>query len=283
MLFRVLTQKEKKQMDKKFKLGVIGCGNMATAILKGIISKQILSKSDIYISDCSIQKLSDLAMEGFNTTITNSEVIENSEVLLLSTKPQNFRESLTRDLFNCSCEFVISIMAGVTLNELYNVFGHKHIVRIMPNLPAMVGSGASALCFFENDTVYKPFVNSIFSSIGVTVELPESKFDVVTSVSGSGPAYVFYFINSMIQGGIDGGLSYEVAKLLAVQTVIGSAVMAGNSEDSLEQLIKNVCSKGGTTIEAIEHFKAENMENIIVDGIIKCRERSAELSKYEKN
>lgn len=265
----------------KYKLGVIGSGNMAQAIINGVITSNILDKSDILVSDVDFVKLNDLALRGLNTTITNSEIIDNCDIIIIAVKPQTFRESLKRELTNTKNELFISIMAGVTLIELIATLGHDRVVRIMPNLPLMTGNGMSAICYANDECKYKNFVNNIFSSIGKTIEIDESKFDAVTAVSGSGPAYVFYFINSLIKGGIKAGLSEEEARQLAIQTTIGSSIMAGQTSIPIEQLINNVCSKGGTTIEAINHFISRDMKNTIIEGVIKCKNRSEELSKYE--
>ena len=152
----------------------------------------------------------------------------------------------------------------------------------MPNTPAMIGKGISALCFEGYSDLEKNFVRSIFESIGEAIYLNEGLFHAVTSISGSGPAYVYTFINAMIKGGVEGGLSESDSRKLAIATTIGAAEMAlRNPDKSIDELINAVCSKGGTTIEAIKSFKRDNLEDIIIKGIKACRLRSEELSREE--
>lgn len=270
-------------MTKVFKLGVIGCGNMATAILKGIVDNNIIMPKDIIISDTDTEKLNIIKNLGVNTAYDNNEVVKNSEILMLAIKPQILREKfIINQLKKSDNDIVVSILAGVTISELKYVLGHKRICRVMPNLPLMTGNGTSALCFTDKKSRHYDIILHIFKSLGLAIEIDECQFDAVTSISGSGPAYVFYFINSLIKAGVEGGLTYAQAKMLAINTIIGSSEMVLNSTKAIENLISDVCSKGGTTIEAINHFNDNNMEDIIIQGVNKCRNRSYELSRYEK-
>ena len=149
----------------------------------------------------------------------------------------------------------------------------------MPNTPCMIGSGTCALCFENYETDEKEFVKELFSTCGAVLEIDEKLFDAVTSVSGSGPAYIYMFLNGMIQGGINGGLSESESKFLAINTMIGAAMLADQSDENLGVLTEKVCSKGGTTIEAVKIYRENHLEDLIVEGIKACRKRSEELSK----
>ena len=139
--------------------------------------------------------------------------------------------------------------------------------------------GATAIAENHCSGESNAFCRKMFESVGSTVYVPEKDFDAVTCVSGSGPAYVFYFIKAMTEGGIANGLSPEVAKSLTLATVAGACKLAEMSDDSLDTLIDKVCSKGGTTIQAINAFRNANMDKIVIDGMTACRRRSEELGK----
>lgn len=262
-------------MKNKYKLGIIGAGNMATAILNGILSNNILEPSQICISDIDENKLNEIAKKGVSTSTNNIAMSFECEYLLFAVKPQSADEIL-KSISNVSlCKKVISIMAGVTIKKLKSFLGNVNIARIMPNTPALVGKGMSVVSFSEG---YKDeFVLEIFKGIGQVLELDESLINSVTALSGSGPAYVYMFIKALINGGIKVGLDADIAKTLAIQTVIGSAEMVKQSTLDIDTLINNVCSKGGTTIQAVDSYKSDNLEGIIIKGMGKCKARADEL------
>lgn len=264
---------------KKFEIGFIGAGNMAKAILNGILSKNIISPEKIIISDINSDNFYEFEQIGVKCTTDNSLVVKNAKYIILAIKPQvameilpSLKEFIHENLF-------ISIMAGIKKDKIKEILGNVSISRIMPNTPCMVGKGMSAIDASDFDKKSKSLVFEIFNSLGKTIELDETYFDSVTSVSGSGPAYVYMFINSMIKGGINNGLSYEESKILVLQTFKGAISMVESSNDSIETLINNVCSRGGTTIEAVNYFRNQNLEDLIIEGMNKCKKRSEELSQ----
>lgn len=247
---------------------------MATAIVNGIIAHSVLNPRDIVISDTDKEKLQRFA--GIATTDDNKYVAANCTNLLFAVKPQSAPAVFDDIKEEIDAPTVISIMAGVPIAALKNALGNRNYARIMPNTPALVGEGMSAIAF---DGARSQFVIDIFSALGKTIELDESQFDAVTALSGSGPAYVYLFIKSLTDGGIQCGLSPDVAKLLALQTVKGAQKMVETSNKSIDELIDAVCSKGGTTIQAIESFKQDGLVEIVAKGMAKCKHRSEELSK----
>ncbi len=264
-------------MDKKFTLAIIGAGNMASAIVGGILKNKILSSNEIAISDPDAEKLQNFKNLGLTTTSDNCLLASNCQNLLFAVKPQ-ISTKVFEQIKDCiSAETVISIMAGISIDKLKHNLGQRNYARIMPNTPALIGFGMSAISFSQKFS--SQFVIDIFSSFGKTVILDEQLFDAVTSLSGSGPAYVYMFIKALIDGGIEGGLDYNTAKQLAIQTVIGSSKMVEQSDKKIDCLIEAVCSKGGTTIQAVDSFKNDNLEQIVKRGIEKCRNRSKELGK----
>ena len=263
-------------MEKKFTLGIIGAGNMASAILGGILRGGLLRADRIAVSDRDEGKLAVMAQNGVSVTSDNREIAASAEYLLFAVKPQVAPSVFEEVAPVIEAGTVISIMAGIPVSKLRAALGERNYVRVMPNTPALVGEGMSAIAFEEGKR--SQFVADIFSSIGKVVELDESKFDAVTSLSGSGPAYVYMFLKALIDGGVDGGLSPEDAKTLAVQTVRGAAKMVRLSTAPIDELIDAVCSKGGTTIQAVESFRANGLEEIVKKGMAKCKKRSEELA-----
>lgn len=268
-------------MNKKYTLGIIGGGNMANAILNGIINSGIISDlSKIIISDIDTVKLSTYSDLGIVTSSDNMDVINNCQYIIFAVKPQIF-SLIKDDIINMnSDQYAISIMAGISIDTILEYIGKNvPVCRVMPNTPCMIKQGMSVLCYRGYDDKSVEFVNQIFESIGEIALMDESLFDGVTSVSGSGPAYVYTFIDAMVKGGVEGGLSEKDSRKLAIATVIGAANMIKcNSDKPIQELIDAVCSKGGTTIEAINTFKDNHLTDIIVKGVRACRNRSKELS-----
>ena len=263
-------------MEKKFTLGIIGAGNMASAILGGVLRGGLLPAGSIIISDRDGEKLAVMAQNGVAVTADNKEVAASCEYLMFAVKPQIAPAVFAEIAPVIKAGTVISIIAGVPVAKLRAALGERNYVRVMPNTPALVGEGMSAVAFA--DGVRSQFVLDVFASVGKVAELDESKFDAVTSLSGSGPAYVYMFLKALIDGGVEGGLDPETAKLLAVQTVRGSAKMAGMSSKPLGELIDAGCSKSGTTIQAVERFREDDLEGIVRKGMAKSKKRSEEMA-----
>ena len=223
-------------MKKKFKLGVIGCGFMARSILKGVVLSEFLSERKIIVSDVSEDNLKEVDYLGVNTSSDNKYVAENSEFVLFAVKPQNFAE-VVASLQGFKPDKVISIMAGVRKNTIKNSLGLSmvRVARCMPNLPCSIGCGMVGIDMsdFNNSTDDTDFITNVFGSFSTVLSLNESKMDAVTGISGSGPAYVFMFIDALIDAGVKQGLSKDEAKILAVETVLGAAEMVRRDEETL--------------------------------------------------
>lgn len=267
---------------KRYKFGVIGCGFMAKSILKGMVLSGTLSAKKILVSNPTEEKLNAVRSElGVSVTTNNREVAESCDYLLIAVKPQNFAE-VAKDLTGIRPERVISIMAGVSKREIKKALGiNTKVARAMPNLPCSIGSGAIGVDMtdFNDNLDDLQFVSSLFDSLGTVVSLEEKDLHAVTGISGSGPAYVFLFIDALIDAGVKQGLTKQEAKILAAQTVMGSAEMIINGDQPVSEYIKRVCSKGGTTIEAVKVFEESNFRAIINDAVDACVKRSIELSE----
>lgn len=263
----------------KYTIGVVGFGVMGQAIVKRILSEKILLPSQVAIYDIAEEKIKNFS---YDVALCNSisDLVSNSERVLFAVKPQHYADICTDTDFS-SVSKVMTIMAGVKIAVLKSKLSgfEGSIVRIMPNTPCANGKGVCGVAFDNTDEEEIKFVTSLLSSCGDVVVLEESKFDAVTSVSGSGPAYVYMFAKGMIEGGMNGGLSYEESKRLALNTIIGAADLALKSEEKLDTLVERVCSKGGTTIEAVDVYKNKNLTGIIAEGVDACRRKSALLSE----
>ncbi len=266
-------------MKKNFKLGVIGAGFMANAIIKGVLNSGVMLPEDIFVSDINADSLEKLKNAGINVTLDNSEVFANSEYVLLAVKPQTFvsMEKINAD----KVSKVISIMAGVNKGKIKQTFVNAKVVRCMPNTPVSVGFGAVGIDssdFVEENDV--EFIKSLFCSVAKVVFVDENKLSAVTGVSGSSPAYFYLFAKSLIEAGVKEGLSASDAETLVLATMKGASVMMENrGEKTLDDLITAVCSKGGTTIEAMKVFEEGNLLNISQKAVNACVNRANELEK----
>ena len=265
-------------MEKIFRLGVIGAGFMSNAIINGAIGSGFLKADDIIVSDINDEALKRLADKGVNTSKSNSVTANSSEYVLFAVKPQNFKE-IACDLQNCSCNKFISIMAGVKKVNIKKYINGKSVARCMPNTPCSIGFGAVGI----DDTDYseendKNFVRGLFASFATVVPVEEILLNAVTGVSGSSPAYFYLFIKSIVDAGVKNGLKREDALKLAVNTMIGSGKMIiQNNDKTLEELIASVCSKGGTTIEAMNVFNQNGLEKTVDEAVGACIKRAEEL------
>lgn len=270
----------------KLKIGFIGGGNMARAIISGLV-KSGYDKNFIIVSNRSEGKLVNLKDEfGVKTTLSNAEVVKNSDIVVLAVKPQfmaDMLNNLKTENLNFKNKLIISLAAGVTiarLTELLN--GHKKIIRLMPNTPALIGFGVTG-CYASEEVSSddKEITNGILSAIGKMVWVDkENDINIVTAASGSSPAYFFIFMQYMIEHATKLGLSEEQAKTLVVETAIGASQMViKNPNNSLEKLREQVTSKGGTTFAAISKFEELNLKNTIEEGMNACIRRAEEMQK----
>lgn len=265
-------------MEKKFKLGIIGAGFMASSIMKGVISSKNLAPENIIMSDPSCDALNRVKQHGVSTTDDNLYLCNESEYVLFAVKPQSFPEVI-KQIKDCSARKFLSIMAGVKMSKISSNFKGSFVARCMPNTPCSIGSGAIGIDLSEyKDERDKNFIKSVFTSLGEVVEIPEFKMNAVTGVSGSSPAYFYLFIKGIIDAGIKAGLNEIEAKSLAVNTMIGSGKMIlSNPDKSIDELISAVCSKGGTTIEAVKVYTEGGLSSLTENAVNACIERSREL------
>jgi len=266
------------------KIGFIGVGNMAEALIKGISTAGIYGPADIFISDIRPQRLKQLGKKyKVKPAKDNPDLVSKADIIVLSVKPQNMTEALESIKSAVGPDLlVISIAAGVKVANISGVLGDLAIVRVMPNTPALIGEGAAVL--FANDRA-KPKLakaEAIFSSVGKAVIVEDEELiDVVTAVSGSGPAYYFLLIEEMIKAAGRLGLPDEVAKELVLQTAKGAALLAIRADEegqSLAELRRKVTSPGGTTEAALKILTEGKFGELISAAIEKAHDRSQQLS-----
>lgn len=268
-------------MNKK--IGFIGCGKMAGAIIKGVLSSCCNEKYELKGSEvnCEIAELAQTKL-GIDVITDNRQLTADSDVIFIATKPnyaaqvlEEIKDELTDD------KLVVSIAAGVNTDKIQNIIGCKKVVRVMPNTPALVQTGMFGVCKGEfAGATDVEFVIKLLSNLGEVIQVEEAQMDIVTAISGSGPAFFYQVIEDMARAGEKLGLEYEKSLLLATQTALGSAKMVFNrGELTVQNLIDNVATKGGCTFVGIQTMKEENSEKLFYDVIEKTTKKSSELGK----
>ena len=265
-------------------IGFVGSGNMAEALIKGIVAAKIYAPENVFVSDIRTERLELLAEKyGVVPVESNAELAGKAKTVVLSIKPQNMADALGSIKDSIGVEtLVISIAAGIKVAKIAGVLGEMAIVRVMPNTPALIAEGASALFANERAKSLLDKALSIFSSVGKAVVVEnEDLIDAVTAVSGSGPAYYFLLMEEMVKAGVKLGLPEDVAKDLVLQTARGAgllAVEADKNNESPAELRRKVTSPGGTTEAALKVFSYGNISELISAAITRARDRSRELS-----
>ena len=270
------------------KIGFIGGGNMATSLLSGLIASGH-SPQHLWVSDINPETLTTLAKNlNVNTSASNDELINAVDVVVLAVKPQTLSSvaKSAAPLIQQKKSLVVSIAAGISQHSLSQWLGaDTAIVRCMPNTPALVLTGATALhANLQVTPEQRNLAENIMRSVGIALWVnEESELDAVTAVSGSGPAYYFLLMEAMEKAALELGLNEVTARLLVQQTALGAAKIGLESSESPEQLRKRVTSPGGTTQKAIETFEQGGFTELVSKALHAARDRSIEMSKESEN
>lgn len=270
-------------LDNK-KISFIGGGNMAQALISGLIGCGI-QPNLITVADPNLSVREQLAAKGLNTvdpTADANAAVIDADIVVLAVKPQVMKAVIGAFADALSTQLVISVAAGLSTELLSNMLnGYRNIVRAMPNTPAMIQMGATGLYGTDNISAeQKQLATAVMEASGLVMWVEdEAHMHAVTAVSGSAPAYMCYFIESMVDKGIDLGLDTEQASALALQTMIGAAKMAMDSEDAPAELRRKVTSPNGTTQAAIESMQANDIGRQIGEAMQACYDRSQALSE----
>jgi len=272
--------------DKK--VTFIGAGNMGAALLGGMLKAKLCSADQLMASDPREQRLNEISQRlHIQTTTDNSEAAQFGDVIVIAVKPQVVQHVLSEIKSDLrEDQLLISVIPGITSRVINQLSGKKNpVIRVMPNTPAVVEEGASGLCIgqYARDE-HKDIAAAILGAIGDVEVVPESLIDAVTGVSGSGPAYVFMFIEAMTDGGVRMGLPRHIALKLAAQTVLGAAKLVRETGMHPAALKDQVTTPGGTTIQAIHELEEKGLRAMMMDAVAAATKRSRELSQYaEKN
>lgn len=262
------------------KLGFIGAGNMASAILGGVLNQKLLPPCQITMADPMSEKLEHLRKLGVRVTDDNPSAAQFADILILAVKPQMF-DAVLPGLADCVAgKCVVSIAPGISTAYLQNWLHGAYVVRVMPNTPLLVGKGASAVAE-ASDVPAETFraVLDIFSSAGEVAIIPERQMDAIIAVSGSSPAFFFRMADAMVTEAVRQGIDPALALRMAARTMEGSAAMLLQSGKTAKELTTQVCSPGGTTLAALSAFDEMGFESMISEAMIRCAKRARELGK----
>ncbi|MBW4533730.1 MAG: pyrroline-5-carboxylate reductase [Pleurocapsa minor HA4230-MV1] len=261
-------------------LSIIGGGIMAEAILSRLLVTQVFVANTVLVSEPSTERRDFLAQKyQVRVTADNQVAISDAQILLLAIKPQVF-DLVVANITPNPNSTVISILAGVTINKLEQAFSQQPVIRVMPNTPATVGVGMTAIApgtYAKAEHIQQ--AKSIFSAVGEVVEVSESSMDAVTGLSGSGPAFVALVIEALADGGVASGLPRAIALQLATQTVLGTATLVKETGIHPAVLKDRVTSPGGTTIAGVAKLESEGFRSALIEAVKTATARSQELGQ----
>ncbi|EDX87532.1 pyrroline-5-carboxylate reductase [Synechococcus sp. PCC 7335] len=265
------------------RLGIIGGGVMGEALLSRLLGQGLYTAEEVVLSEPSPERRQVLfEQHSIKTTDNNREVLEASNVVLLAIKPQVF-DIVSKDFQGVRCEIpplVLSILAGVPLSKLESAMPGWPVVRAMPNTPATVGRGMTAIALGTRTlTEHGDLAQKIFAAMGQVVKVPEAMLDAVTGLSGSGPGYVAIVIEALADGGVAAGLPRAIANQLALQTVLGTAELIQKTGMHPAELKDRVTSPGGTTIAGIACLEELGLRSALIEAVRTASSRSRELGK----
>ena len=263
------------------RLAVVGVGAMGRALVKGLVECNIFKPEEIVVTDADSARGAEVAQDlGVIFVSSNVEAASRAETIIVAVKPHDVGRVLSDIAPTLSAsQLVISIAAGVTIDMLEcHLTPGTPIIRVMPNTPALVGSGASAYALGASANAgHAERVNSMLSAVGIAVEVPERLLDAVTGLSGSGPAYVYMLIEALCDAGVSVGLPRNISTSLAAQTVLGAARMVVETGEHPAKLRDAVTSPGGTTIAGVAALEKAGFRSAIIDAVQCATKRSREL------
>ncbi|CCH68180.1 Pyrroline-5-carboxylate reductase [Richelia intracellularis HH01] len=296
-----MTSDKSTKLVMKIKFSLIGGGVMGEALLSRLISGGVYQPQEVIVSELLPSRQSYLKQK-YQVTVTSDNhwaFTEAQEVVLLAVKPQVF-STIAQELaevskinnhygcsggidnngYNQSQPLLVSVLAGVSLRQLKGVFPYLPIIRVMTNTPALIGAGMTAICFGDyTKSKDQEFAKKLFATVGEVVEISESLIDAVTGLSGSGPAYVALMLEALADGGVAAGLPRGIANQLALQTVLGTALLLNESKIHPAVLKDQVTSPGGTTIAGIAHLEKAAFRSALIEAVMAAKIRSEELGK----
>lgn len=261
------------------RLALIGGGQMGRALVGGILSSSVLKPDEVCLVDPCVETQAWWSHHHPDVAVTGLvEAVESSGVVLLAVKPNLISTVIGTEGADFSDRLVISIAAGISLQQLSSLVGHERVVRVMPNTPSLVRSGASGFCCGGAvEASDADWVSSLLECVGLAVQVSEAQMDAVTGLSGSGPAYVCMVIEALADGGVQAGLPRPLAMRLATQTVLGTAKMIQETGRHPGELKDAVASPGGTTIAAIAALEENGLRAALMQAVLASANRSRDL------
>jgi pyrroline-5-carboxylate reductase len=263
-------------------IGVLGCGNMGAALVRSLVLSGTATAKNIYVYDTFAGAMEILKKDlGVQTVVHAHDLLDHGDVLILAVKPQIFHHIAPglKPQSGLKERVVLSVMAGVTSGNIRSHFPEDYqVVRVMPNLPLSVGEGATAIETDGHSEATLLVAEHIFKAAGKTVRVTGYQMDAVTGLSGSGPAYVFEFLEGLILAGVKAGLSRDVASALVLQTAKGALKLIESGKESPSQWSAKVCSPGGTTIHGLHVLESAGFKGLLMAAVEAAVARSKELS-----
>ncbi len=265
-------------------IGFVGAGNMAEAILQGVIAARLFMPTQVFVSDVRTERLQTLQNRyGVSVVTGNQGLVEKVDIVVLAVKPYQLAEVLAELAGHLREDaVVVSVIAGKRVADITDVLGDIPVIRVMPNTPALLNEGASALYANAKAQAILPQITKAFACVGKALEIDqESMIDAVTAISGSGPAYYYLLMESMISAGITLGLDPVIAKTLVLQTAKGAALLAleaDKQEETPADLTQKVATPGGTTEAALTVMRDGGFIELVQQALARARDRSQELS-----
>ncbi|RQO38347.1 pyrroline-5-carboxylate reductase [Chryseobacterium sp. KBW03] len=265
------------------KIAILGAGNMGLSFSKSFLKYELIKPEHLHLIIRSESKISKIAEEFPKSKISTFADVKDvdADLVIIAVKPQDFQAVVQNIQFTFKeNQMVLSIMAGINIEKIQKSLNHPLVVRAMPNSPTLLGMGITGYTA-ANGISFSQLINieRLLNSTGRSVYLEdENLLDGVTALSGSGPAYFYYIIDAMIKAGIEMGIEENLSKLFVKQTMLGAYHLINNSEKNLEELIKDVASKGGTTEAALKTFEESSLKEILKQGILNAEKRAKELN-----
>jgi len=265
------------------KIAILGAGKMGLSFSKSFLKYELIKPENLHLITRDNSKFSKISEEFPKSKISTFDEVEefDADLIIIAVKPQDFKHVAENIRFEfVENQMVLSIMAGIKIEKIQQLLNHPLIVRAMPNSPTLLGMGitgytaAAGISFSQLINIER-----LLNSTGRSVYLEnEELLDAVTALSGSGPAYFYYIVDAMIKAGVEMGIDENLSKLFVTQTMLGAYHLINNSDKNLEELIKDVASKGGTTEAALKTFNDNNFKDILKNGILNAEKRAKELN-----
>ncbi|MCE3076777.1 pyrroline-5-carboxylate reductase [Chryseobacterium gwangjuense] len=273
-----------KQAYTNMKIAILGAGNMGLSFSKSFLKYELIKPENLYLITKNQSNFSNISEDFPKSKILAFDEVKelDADLIIIAVKPQDFQQVAENLKFQLKeNQMVLSVMAGIKIEKIQKLLNHPLVVRAMPNSPTLLGMGITGYTAAEGIS-FSQLINieRLLNSTGRSVYLEnEELLDGVTALSGSGPAYFYYIVDAMIKAGVEMGIEENLSKLFVKQTMLGAYHLMNNSEKSLEDLIKDVASKGGTTEAALKTFDENNCKEILKKGILNAEKRAKELNK----